>query len=70
MSELEVSEAASPHRMHHSLRYSFPVEFSDFVDQVNVAEEDGSSWAGGERVLVVVHWHARAGRQCLLLERR
>ena len=69
MSELEVSEAASPDCMHDSLRYSLPVKLSKFVDKVNVGQHDRSTGASSERVLVVVNWHPGACCQSLLHER-
>jgi hypothetical protein len=45
MSDLEVSEAASTDCMYDSLRYSFPIELGELVDQVKVCEENGTSGA-------------------------
>ena len=40
--------------MHDSLGDSLSVEVSEFVDQVEVLEQDWASWSGSHGVLVVV----------------
>jgi hypothetical protein len=46
--------------MDHSLGDALSVELGEFVDKVEVLEEQRASRAGRHRELVVVNWHATA----------
>ena len=62
--------SASALGMDDSLWDSLTGEVSKFVEQVEVLGEDGSTWAGRHRVLVVVDGRAGACRDCWFLHLR
>ena len=63
MSNLKVAVCPSTLSMDNSLRNSLSVELGEFVDQMEVLKQDGSSGSSCQRELVAVYWHASACSQ-------